>query len=244
MDESEILKRIKEYSWYTPIDFGNGIIATGNFKVSTALENIHFGMGKWQYIIERNLPDLQGKRVMDLGCNNGIFCIEMARRGATDVIGVDSEKTWPNWKSQAEFVKEALEWRCRTKYPIRFVDSDMDRISYFNFGRFDVVTALCSIYYLEEDRMYSLLKHLRETSDLVLIQGNTRREDQTPEVHRRALPEYIGRMLEKVGFPFITYDCPLFYERPVVVGSNAPVRQRTSGILKVDRFRDWMRRKI
>ena len=243
MDEKLIRKRIREFTWYTPIDFGNGMITAGNFKVTTELESIHFGLGKWRYIIERNLPDLQGKRVMDLGCNNGIFCIEMARMGATDVIGVDSEKTWPNWRKQAEFVKEALEWRCRTTYPISFFDSDMDQISSLNLGHLDVVIALCSIYYLEEDRMFSLLKYLRETTDLVLIQCNTRKEDQTPEVHRKATPQFIGHLLKKVGFPYISFDKPFLYERPIIVGSNYPVNEKKT-ISKVDRLRFWIRRKI
>jgi tRNA (mo5U34)-methyltransferase len=34
-------------------------------------------------------PDLRGKSVLDVGCNNGGVCFEAERRGATDVVGVD-----------------------------------------------------------------------------------------------------------------------------------------------------------
>ncbi len=34
---------------------------------------------------------LKGKSVLDLGCNNGFFCYEAARRGATRVVGLDVE---------------------------------------------------------------------------------------------------------------------------------------------------------
>lgn len=35
--------------------------------------------------------DLKGKSVLDLGCNNGFFCYEAARRGAARVVGLDVE---------------------------------------------------------------------------------------------------------------------------------------------------------
>ncbi len=34
-------------------------------------------------------PDLQGKKVLDLGCGHGSLCIDMARAGAARVVGVD-----------------------------------------------------------------------------------------------------------------------------------------------------------
>lgn len=243
MDENIIKEYIKKYTWYTPVDFGSGLIARGNFKIITTLESIHFGMGKWKYIIERNLPDLQGKRVMDIGCNNGIFCIEMARMGAKEVIGVDCEKTWPNWLEQAKFVKEALEWRCNTKYNIKYLDSDMARIPDLNLGYFDVVTALCCLYYLEDEKINSLLNYFRENSNFVLIQCNIRRRDQTLQVHRRAAPRYIGTALRKAGFPHIRFDKPLCYERPVVVGSKYPLENKMD-FSAMDRIRYWIRKKI
>jgi len=243
MDENIIKKRIKDYTWYSPVDFGNGVIASGDFLVKTYIESIHFGLGKWKYIIERNLPNLQGKRVMDIGCNNGISCIHMARMGAKEVIGIDSEKTWPNWKNQALFVKEALEWRCNTKYPVTYINTSMENIPDLNLGHFDVVTALCCIYYLEDNKIYSLFKYFRDYVDFLLIQCNTRETDQKPEVHKRANPKYIENILKKVGYPFIQLDRPWLYERPVVVASKYPIKKNMN-LSKVDRVRFWIRSKI
>lgn len=243
MNEEIILQRMKEFTWYSPVDFGNSLVAKGDFLVDTAPESIHFGLGKWKYIVERNIPDLQGKRAMDIGCNNGVFCIQMARMGAREVIGIDSEKTWPRWKEQAEFVKEALEWRCRTRYPIRYVDADMADIPRVNLGHVDVVTALCCLYYLEDDAILSLLRHFREHAETVLIQCNTRREDQLEAVHRRAGIRYMVGALKRAGFPHVNVDAPWFYERPVVAGSIHPLECRTPDG-KLDRLRHWVRRKI
>lgn len=233
MNDEYIRKRIKDFSWYQPVNFGKGLVVTrGNSLAPTDIDNINFGMGKWNYIIQRNLPDLQGKKVLDIGCNSGTFCMQMARMGAIEVVGIDSEKHWSqSWKEQAEFIKDALEWRCNTTYPIRYIDCEMNRIPEIKLGKFDVVIALCCIYYLEEDQIINLLSYFKENSDYVLLQGNTRREDQRPEVHKRALPHYLGRLMKKVGFPYIYYDKPLFYTRPVIVGSNYKVVRDKGRIL-------------
>lgn len=39
-----------------------------------------------------NLPDLAGKRVLDIGCNEGFFCNAAAERGAGYVLGIDSDR--------------------------------------------------------------------------------------------------------------------------------------------------------
>ena len=35
------------------------------------------------------LPDVQGSRVLDLGCGRGVLSVDLARRGATEVLGLD-----------------------------------------------------------------------------------------------------------------------------------------------------------
>src|SRR5215208_4426819 len=35
--------------------------------------------------------DLEGKRVLDIGCNEGFFAIEAKNRGAAEVIGIDGD---------------------------------------------------------------------------------------------------------------------------------------------------------
>src|SRR3954453_10989194 len=40
---------------------------------------------------EPGLPDVLGKSVLDIGCNAGFYSIEMKRRGAARVLGIDSD---------------------------------------------------------------------------------------------------------------------------------------------------------
>src|SRR5207237_9291856 len=37
------------------------------------------------------LPNVAGKSVLDIGCNAGFYSIEMKRRGAARVLGIDSD---------------------------------------------------------------------------------------------------------------------------------------------------------
>lgn len=243
MNDDIIRQNIPKFTWYSPVNFGNGIVAKGNFKVETNIDSIHFGISKWKFIVERNLPDIQGKRVLDIGCNNGLSCVHLARMGAREVYGIDSEKHWPNFMAQAKFVKEAMEWRCNTKYPITYIDSDLSSIPELDLGNFDLVTALCCIYYLDDKDLTRLLSYFYKTVDVLLIQCNTNKNDQIYEVHRRAIPSYIGKILTDVGYPFISYDIPLFYERPIVVASKIPMK-KSLGFSKIDRVRSWIRSKI
>jgi cyclopropane fatty-acyl-phospholipid synthase-like methyltransferase len=46
---------------------------------------------KWEAL---HMPaDLTGKSVIDIGCSEGFFCLEAAKRGATMVLGVDARLT-------------------------------------------------------------------------------------------------------------------------------------------------------
>lgn len=51
------------------------------------------GMSDSQRKLERLMlpPRLDGKRVLDIGCNEGFFCHEAAARGASQVIGIDED---------------------------------------------------------------------------------------------------------------------------------------------------------
>jgi len=52
------------------------------------------GMSDSQKRLERLLlpQDLTGKRVLDIGCNEGFFCSEAVKRGAASVIGIDGHR--------------------------------------------------------------------------------------------------------------------------------------------------------
>ena len=44
---------------------------------------------KWRSYADAIPQDLRGKSVLDIGCNGGFFSMQMKRRGADRVLGID-----------------------------------------------------------------------------------------------------------------------------------------------------------
>ena len=80
------------------------------------------------------LPDLQGKRFLDLGCNSGFFCEQARLLGAAHVVGVDIDK--------------GVIANARKTYPdVEFHDEGWSRLP---SGEFDVVIILSAIHYASD----------------------------------------------------------------------------------------------
>lgn len=75
-----------------------------------------------------SLPgDLSGKTVLDIGCNAGFYSIEMKRRGAARVVGIDSDERYHN---QARFAAKTLgfdiEFEKRSVYDVAGLQEQFD----------------------------------------------------------------------------------------------------------------------
>src|SRR5438445_10399809 len=58
---------------------------------------------KWRSFADAIPRDLRGKTVLDLGCNGGFYSMEMKRRGADRVLGIDFDEAY---LAQARFAAE------------------------------------------------------------------------------------------------------------------------------------------
>src|SRR5579872_1887099 len=87
---------------------------------------------KWKTFAHAIPADLRGKTVLDIGCNAGFYSIEMKRRGADRVVGIDSDE---NYLAQAKFAAE-----------VSGAEIELRRMSVYEVGklreRFDVVLFL------------------------------------------------------------------------------------------------------
>ncbi len=84
------------------------------------------------------LPDLTGKKVLDLGCGFGEHCIEYVNRGASEVVGLDiSEK----------MLEVAGEENSdpRITY-LRLPMEELDKVE----GQFDIVISSLAFHYVED----------------------------------------------------------------------------------------------
>ena len=93
---------------------------------------------KWRTFQDAIPADLTGWSVLDIGCNAGFYSIEMVRRGATRVVGVDSD---PRYLAQARLAAE-----------VNGVDLDLREMSVYDVGslgeRFDLVLFMGVLYHL------------------------------------------------------------------------------------------------
>ncbi len=199
--------------WYSPAYLGAGL-RTGR------LWNLGAGWGRWEYLLSRTLPDLAGRRILDLGAANGHNGLEMLRAGASTVVGLEMN---PERVTQGRFLKDAWEWCDGTTYDYVAFTADMRDAPRMGLGSFDMVTAFCSMYYLSEQEMAGLVRDLSEMTPILVMQCNERidigRDDD--DTYRRASLEFTVSMLKANGFPEVEVVAPPGYQRPMAIGHRA-----------------------
>ena len=83
MSKDEIQQRVVALgNWFHNINLGGIQTAPQHFLGD-------YPSFKWQQFAHAIPADLTGKTVLDIGCNAGFYSIEMKRRGASRVLGID-----------------------------------------------------------------------------------------------------------------------------------------------------------
>ncbi len=109
----------------------------------------YFSAG-WDDPAENKLPyyglpdDLTGKRVLDIGCAEGFFSFEAERRGAREVIGIDS---FPDSVRRFNVVKAARQ-SSATAFLMNVYDLEPKRL-----GTFDLVLFYGVLYHLKHPQL-------------------------------------------------------------------------------------------
>ncbi|MBH30532.1 MAG: hypothetical protein CMG71_00905 [Candidatus Marinimicrobia bacterium] len=202
---------------YAPIDFGEGH-AIGAFW------NVTSGTGRWEQFMKKKMPSLKGKRILDLGSNNGCMPLMMLQAGAHEVIGIELSSHYVN---QSNLVKEIFEWRDLTFYNFKPESGNMLKILDKDYGEFDLVTALCTLYYLNENDMIRLVNHISHISHKMVVQaieGNVGSQEN-PDKPRRASVGFLINLLRNNGFERVSvsnydYYDPRGCKRPILIGER------------------------
>lgn len=105
--------------------------------------------------------DLTGKTVLDIGCNGGFYSIEMKRRGATRVLGIDFDD---DYLAQARFAAALTEQ-----------DVEFRKMSAYDVGaigeQFDLVIFMGVLYHLRHPLLALDIIHDTVAKDLLLFQS-------------------------------------------------------------------------
>jgi SAM-dependent methyltransferase len=197
-------------NWYAPIDFGGGLTVGAFWSTDS-------GTGKWEFLNQHVVaPLVVGKRVLDLGSNNGVMPLMMLRAGAREIVGVEASASFVE---SSRLVHRIFEWRDMREYSFRVHHCDMLGILEGDWGVFDVVTAFCSLYYLDAPDMERVVRKVSELAPLMVIQANssTRQEAACNKAEKSSV-RFLEGLLRRNGFPEATVVAPKGYSRPLLIG--------------------------
>jgi tRNA (mo5U34)-methyltransferase len=171
MNRHEIERRVRELGeWFHNLDLGGVKTAPGHFLGD-------YPSTVWS-TISGALPErLDGKTVLDVGCNAGFFSLEMKRRGAARVVGIDSDE---RYLAQARLASE-----------VSGLELELERLSVYDVAtlgeRFDVVLFMGVLYHLRHPLLALDLLHAHAVKDELVFQsmlrgsqGGFRVEDDYP----------------------------------------------------------------
>lgn len=164
---SEALRREADAlgPWFHNIDLGGVWTAPDHFLGD------YPGL-KWRRFASALPADLTGKSVLDIGCNGGFYSIEMKRRGASRVLGLDSDE---RYLAQARFAVSHLGH-----------DIEFRKLSVYDVGalaeRFDVVLFMGVLYHLRHPLLALDLIHEHVAGDLLVFQSMLRGSSQVEPV--------------------------------------------------------------
>lgn len=129
MNRTELEDRLKQYRFYHFIEIEPGLSTSGDPH-----------MIPQQDLVMRNLRglDLNGRRVLDIGCRDGLFSLEAERMGAAEVVGVDNDLS----KGATELLLPYLGSR------VRMHGMNLYDLTPRTFGRFDVIIFAGVLYHL------------------------------------------------------------------------------------------------
>ena len=140
---------------------------------------------------EHALPqDLAGMTVLDVGCNGGFYSIEMKRRGAARVLGIDHDE---QYLDQARYAAEVLGF-----------DISFERMSVYEVGklgeRFDLVIFMGVFYHLRHPLLALDLLRQHVAKDWFVFQSMLRGSRTVPRIEND-FPFWETAIFDHPGFP-------------------------------------------
>jgi tRNA (mo5U34)-methyltransferase len=145
---------------------------------------------KWRTFAHTIPDDLTGKSVLDIGCNAGFYSLEMARRGAERIVGIDSEN---KYLEQARFAADVegfnIEFRKLSVYEVAQLKE-----------QFDWVLFMGVLYHLRHPLLALDLIHEHVARDRLVFQSMQRGSRVVPPLEKDYSFEE-SQVFNKTGFP-------------------------------------------
>lgn len=181
---SEIQERVEELGpWFHNLDLNGVCTAPSHFLGD-------YPKVKWRRFAKSIPEDLTGKSVLDIGCNAGFYSMEMKRRGAARVLGLDADD---EYLAQARFAAE-----------VNQLDIDFKRMSVYEVGelkeKFDMVLFLGVFYHLRHPLLALDLLYEHVAKDMLVFQSMLRGSKDLEPIEEN-YDFWTAEMFDQPGYP-------------------------------------------
>ncbi len=169
--------------WNHSIELPFGVRTASDEQVSHGKNLI-----KWSRMTEHvHTVGLKGKRILDVGCNEGFFSLRMIEQGAAEVVGIDAD----NRRIQkAQFVADV--WAIDN---VSFEERNIFDESFKELGHFDFVLCMGFLHRIPE--VYNSIRILTEMSDSILFEWKALTYDAAPVMEFRGAKSKDGNDYSK-----------------------------------------------
>lgn len=219
----KLKKEIETLSpWYQPISLGYGLRPVVKDKAGNRYRHwsLDRGVRKWKAFVLPNLPfNLFDKRVLELGCNAGLFLIQCIKQGAREAVGIEKDD---HYYRQARFVIKSLGQLYERYHPVRVYQGSIEEFNYEHLGKFDLALLLNVIYHIGKSADYrhlngdeiagmqiQTLRKISNVAEYLLFQANPLKDEGRGKGKRSLL-----ELVHRAGLRIIkekNYDHPRGY---------------------------------
>ena len=163
---AELRRRIAELGpWFHNMEIGGVQTAPDHFLGD-------YPAFKWKGFQHVLPEDLEGRSVLDVGCNGGFYSIEMKRRNAGRVVGLDTDA---RYLAQARFAAE------QAGYDIEFRQMSVYDVPQLQ-ERFDLVIFMGVLYHLRHPLLALDLLWEHAVGEQMLFQCLQRGDERIPHL--------------------------------------------------------------
>jgi tRNA (mo5U34)-methyltransferase len=127
---------------------------------------------KWCRLADALPRDLSGRTVLDIGCNAGFYALEMRRRGAERVVGIDSD---------ARYLRQAALSAEVTGLPIELMEMSAYDVARLR-ARFDIVLFMGVLYHLRHPLLALDLIREHVADDILVCQSLQRGSESVADI--------------------------------------------------------------
>ena len=166
LDKTEIQNKVEELDrqqkWNHCIELPYGVKTTSEDQVSHGKNIIKWSRIK-PYIDAINV---KGKRILDIGCNEGFFSLKLRELEAGEVMGIDADELRIK---KAQFVKEILNVENITFKVMDIFDGNIEKYGHFDF-------TLCLGFLHRVPYPYKVIQKLTGISDMIVFEWKSLKE--------------------------------------------------------------------